>query len=106
MSSTVVPPITVSPEVEAFAAEKGVTEYLPRVLEMARRLFPEYPIVVTVYEDHEIRDLKKILIAIQLASDLDFKTIGPRHRAWAPNLFAVCPATHVHAFGLTFETVQ
>lgn len=104
--TTALPLPAVPPEVAAFAAEKGASDYLPRVLELARRLFPEAPIVLQVYEDHEIRDLKKILIEIQVPADTDFlKTIWPQHNAWGSEIFKVCPATHVHLFGITFETM-
>ena len=62
MTTTTLPLPIVPPDVEAFAAENGVSEYLPKMLDLARRIFPTQPITVQVYEDHEIRDLKKILI--------------------------------------------
>jgi hypothetical protein len=104
--TTSLPLPTVPPEVEAFAAENGVSECLPKALELARRLFPTEPITVQVYEDHEIRDLKKILIEVWVPLDTDFvKTYGPSYHDWGLEIFKVCPATHVHLFGITFETL-
>ena len=48
------PPPGLSPEVLAFAAEKGVSDYLPAVAEMVRRILPQAPLSVQVEEDPEL----------------------------------------------------
>src|SRR5689334_17808699 len=102
--TTSLPLPTVLPEVEAFAAENGVSEYLPKMLELARRIFSTRPITVQVYEDHEIRDLKKILIEVWVPRETDFlKTIDPLYKAWIKEFVTLCPTTHLHLFGLSFE---
>ena len=40
----------VPPEVTAFAAEAGVTAYLPGVVQMTRRVFPDLPLGVWLQE--------------------------------------------------------
>ena len=82
--TTTLPLPVVPPEVEAFAAEKGVGEYLPRVLEFVRRLFPHAPLVVELYEDPEIHELKTIRIEVQVPFDTDFaKDIAPGYDGWS-----------------------
>jgi hypothetical protein len=103
-TTTSLPLPTVPPEVEAFAAENGVSEYLPKMLELARRIFPTQPITVQVYEDHEIRDLKKILIEVWVPRDTDFiNVIDPLYQAWGWEFIKTAPTTHLHLFGITFE---
>jgi hypothetical protein len=45
-TATSLPPPVVPPEVHAFAVELGVSEYLPLVLDLARRLFPREAMTV------------------------------------------------------------
>ena len=104
MNAAALPLPVVPPEVEAFARENGVAECLPKMLELARRLFPAEPITVRVYEDHEIRDLKKILIEVWVPRETDFlEAIDPPYNAWRQAFITLCPTTHLHLFGITFE---
>ena len=51
------PQPTVSPEVVAFAREKGVEQYLPPLIELARQVYPSATqFKVFVEEDWEIRE--------------------------------------------------
>ena len=107
MSAILTLPLPViPPECEAFAAEKGASEYLPNVVAFVRGLFPQALLVVHLYEDPEIHELKTILIEVQVPLDTDFaKEIAPGHNVWSKDLPTVCPTTHTHVFGITFEPV-
>src|SRR5207302_3758916 len=57
----------VSPEVLAFAAEQGVSAYLPAVLAMTQRLFPDARrFAVLVEDDPEIANDRHIVIEVDV----------------------------------------
>jgi hypothetical protein len=92
----------VPPEVKALAAELGVGECLPKVLGLARRLFPTEPMSVTVYWDHDVGEKQCILIEVLVPAEADFASdVRPRQEAFNRELIDVCPATFTHAFGLS-----
>ena len=90
-----------SPEVLAFAAEKGVTEYLPAVYEMTRRIFPGYPIRVLVKDDPELSYNREIVFEIVVGDTMDGDTMFETGHEWCGEIFRHCPATHVHAFNIS-----
>src|SRR5438128_5785664 len=54
ISTTALPLPTISPEVRAFAAEHGAEQYLPNVVSLVRRLFPQAAMHVHVEGDPEL----------------------------------------------------
>ena len=54
----------VPPAVLAFAAEQGVTAYLPAMVEMTRRLFPTAALAVLVEDDPEIANDRHIVLEV------------------------------------------
>ena len=59
-------------DVLAFAAERGVTDYLMPLYELTRRCFPEVEIGVTQQNDYEIADLGWIVFETAVGDwDLD-----------------------------------
>ena len=86
-------------DVLAFAAEKGVTEYLPGVLELTRRAFPGAPFAISVEEDAEIEDYKQILFDVTVG-DLTVEQLMAAEEQWTAGIFRVCPSTHVVYFNL------
>ena len=100
MSATTTAPQPVVPaDVTAFAAEHGVADYLPAVLEMTRQVFPTSAITVRVEEDAEIFDMRFILMDVDVAG-LDVDQLVAAHNLWSAGLFAHCPPTHAHLFSL------
>src|SRR5262245_13533620 len=57
---------SIPPEVAAFAAEAGVTAYLPGMLEMTRRIFPSSPMKVLVEDDPEIANDRHIVLEVEV----------------------------------------
>jgi hypothetical protein len=100
MSTTVTPlPLpAVSPEVAAFAAEQGVSEFLTPVLEMTRRVFPAAPLAPRVESDPDVAD-RYIVIEVDV-SDWEERPLFAAQQSWTGELFSHCPAPHVHFFRL------
>ena len=91
-------PVTgLSPEVMAFAAEQGVTAYLPAVIEMTQRIYPGLAIHVLIEEDPEIANDRHLLLDVDTSS-YNTEQLIATSRQWVPDLFKVCPSTHVCVF--------
>jgi hypothetical protein len=100
-SSTTTLPVPVAPpDVLAFAAEQGVTEYLPAVSAMTRRIFPIAPMKVFLEEDPEIANDRHIVLKVPVARDTSVEDLVAFHRQWSSEIFQHCPATHVCVFSL------
>jgi hypothetical protein len=98
-SLTTLPSPVVSPEVRAFAVERGVECYLPELVAVARRLFPDSPLNLMVADDLEIADNRQIVFEVEETSR-DVESQVAAHWQWTEELFRLCPATHVHVFCL------
>ena len=102
MTQTSSLPIPVPAEVIAFAAEQGVGAYLPGVLEMTRRTFPDAALGVVVEDDPEIPNDRHIVVlakGIKLTVEQAVEATWDWHRG----LFACCPAPLVCVFRLGRE---
>jgi hypothetical protein len=98
-ASSVAAPAVLLTEVVAFAVERGVADYLPAVLDMTRRAFPNCPIRPIVEDDPEIPDWRAILMEVNVAR-LDVDELVAAQQQWSAGLFQHCPATHAHLFSL------
>src|SRR5437867_7295223 len=97
--TTILPLPAISPEVLAFAAERGVERYLPNVVAAVRRLFPDSRIDVLVEDDKELSYNRQIVFEV----DPNGRTAEEQSAAswrWADEIYRHCPATHVHVFCL------
>ena len=99
------PGIEVPQEVLAFAAEQGVTPYLPAVLEMTRRIFPAAQMSVVVEDDPEIANDRHIVIVGQVEKRPVSEALEARYQ-WHRGLFACCPAPLVSVFRQGVESIQ
>jgi hypothetical protein len=96
------PPLpALSTDLQYFAAERGVADWVGPVLEMTRRIFSDLPMWVRLENDPEISNSRQIVVEID-ASGLDEGQILAAQNRWSDNLFQVCPATHALTFRLTF----
>ena len=86
-------------EVLAFAAEHGVADYLPALLEMTRRIFPTAPIKTQVVEDAETPEDRYIVFEVDV-DGLDVDRMVATQHEWSGGLFVHCPPTHAHLFCL------
>src|SRR5437763_14757884 len=87
----------VSPEVRAFAEEQGVTAYLPAVLEMTRRIFPQASMTVLVEDDPEIANDRHIVLEVD-TEGLDLEQLIATRQQWVQDIFRCCPSTHAWVF--------
>jgi hypothetical protein len=93
----------VPPDVEKFAAEVGVSEYLGPVMEMTRRVFSSARrIAVFTEEDAEIAGLWAIVIEVRVTEG-NVDRLVEQHRRWTADLFHYCPSTHVCWFCLSVD---
>lgn len=82
--------IDLSDEVVQFAKLRGVSDQLPRVLEMTRSLFPEARYEVEIYEDHDLPD--DVFLAIVVRHDIDDAAdLASRSTKWCQQIFDCCP---------------
>jgi hypothetical protein len=100
--TTALPLPTVSPEVQAFAAEKGVDSYLPQVVGLVRRLFPLAPTQIHVAGDPELADNWEIVFEVR-TNGLPEEELERLQQQWTRELFELCPASHVHLFCLSLR---
>jgi hypothetical protein len=98
-SATILPPPLISPEVRAFAAEKGVERYLPELAAAARRLFPDSRINLRVADDPELSCNRQIVFEVDENGRNASEQVAA-HRQWIDELLRCCPTTHVHVFCL------
>jgi hypothetical protein len=92
-TTTALPLPAVPPEVAAFAAEKGITDYLPALLAMTRRLFPTVPVRVLLEEDPEIPNFTAIVFEVH-GDTLDVDDLYTRREQWGAELLKVGPPAH------------
>jgi hypothetical protein len=98
--------LAVPPEVHAFAAEQGVAPYLPAVLEMTQRRFPNaLRLAVLVEEDPEIANDRHIVIEVDVAEITAEQYVDTKWQ-WGRELFQLCPAPLVCVFRLSLEIVE
>ena len=103
--ATQTPALVVPAEVLALAAKQGVTTYLPAVLEMTQRIFPNASLSVLVEDDPEIANDRHIVVRVQV-EDLDVPQALDARYQWHRELFACCPAPLVSVFRVGLELTE
>ena len=98
------PPVTISPEVGAFAAQEGVAPYLQEVIMMTSRLFPNSQIDVLVETDPEISDDRHIILDVKTKDKEVAEALEGRFE-WDHQLFSICPAPLVCVFRLGLDII-
>ncbi len=89
----------IPPEVQAFAAEKGVSPYLPAVIDLARRAFPSSALAVSLGEDAEDETHRYIALDVEVGG-LGAGELLAGQRAWSAGVSQVCPSRHAVYFVL------
>ncbi len=90
------------PDVLAFAAEQGVSAYLPDVLEMTQRVFPAAVLNVVIEDDPEFANDRHIVVLVKV-EDLKAPQALETIYEWHRGLFVCCPAPLVCVFRLGLE---
>jgi len=93
------------PEVAAFAAEVGVTEHLPQVLEMTRRVFPTARrLEVLLIEDAEMENDWRIVFEVE--APLTWQEAAQAQHQWCRELFQCRPSVPACVFILSLQPVS
>src|SRR5262249_32513404 len=98
--TTSLPLPDVSPDVQAFAEKEGVAPYLPAVLEMTRRIFPNRPMKGFLEGDPEIANDWHIILEVQMPTDSGVDELDATHHRWNHEIFQHCPSRYVCIFRL------
>jgi hypothetical protein len=99
-TTTNTPAFTVAPEVQAYAEEEGVTEYLQPVLEMTRRHFSDSRrFDAYVEDDPELRDVRFLILRVDLPP-CDPTQAVDRLFQWDQELVKICSSSRALAFTL------
>jgi hypothetical protein len=104
MAQTTIPaPPTFPTDVQAFAAERGVADYLAAVWALTEQTFPlASRIRSALYTDPVLVGERHIVFEVTVAG-LGVERYAELHWQWSRGLFEACPATHVCLFGLHLE---
>jgi hypothetical protein len=78
-------------EVRRFAAERGVTEYLAPLYELAKQCFDGADVTVTVEHDCEIPGLSWVVYEVPIAN-WDMERYRAAHDRWLTGFGALCPS--------------
>ncbi len=96
------PQPTVSPEVMAFAREQGVEQYLPKLIELTRQVYPGATrFDVFTEDDPEIANDRHIVLS--LVAPLDLGQAREADYRWHRGGFAIVPAPLVCVFRLRID---
>jgi D-arabinose 5-phosphate isomerase GutQ len=86
-------------DVLAFAARRGVTDYLVPLYELAKRCFDGAAVTVTQEDDCEIPGLAWVVYSVPVA-EWDAARYDAAHRSWRDGFRDLCPPAAAEAFAL------
>jgi hypothetical protein len=89
----------IPPEVLAFAAERGVSRYLPAAINLARQAFPSSALVVSLREDAEDATHPYIALDIEVGG-MSTEELLAGQRTWSAGVSEVCLSRHAVYFVL------
>jgi hypothetical protein len=89
----------IPPEVQEFAAEKGVSRYLNPVIDLARQAFPSSALCVPLGQDAEDETHQYIALDVE-AGGRSAEELLAGQRAWSVGVSRVCPSRHAVYFVL------
>ena len=93
---------SVPPEVDVFAAEQGISQYLDPVIDLARRSFPSSVMCMSVGEDAEEAAHRYIALDVE-TGDLTAEELLAGQTAWSTGLGRVCPSRYAVHFVLSWR---
>jgi len=83
--------LVLSREVKAFAKERGLTPYLPKIIDVLRELFADATkLHVEVHHDPEIAGLSWLLFEVEVPWETTEQAMKA-YKAWNRATEAVCP---------------
>src|SRR5882724_5778739 len=87
--TTTLPLPAISPEVRAFASERGVEAYLPDLVAAVRRIFPDSRIEIVVKDDPELSYNRQILFEVDANGRTADEMVADQWK-WGEELFRYC----------------
>jgi hypothetical protein len=90
---------TIPPEVQTFAAEKGVSRYLTAVIDLARQAFPSSALEVSLGQDAEDETHRYVVIDVEVRGKGAEELLAGQ-QTWSAGLSRVCPSRHAVYFVL------
>jgi hypothetical protein len=103
VNEVLTPPLpAVPPEVVAFAAQQGVTQYLPAVLDLTRRTFVSCPLIVSVGHDAEDDGHRYVALDVEVRG-LNVEELLAAQKAWSAGIYSVCPSRFAVHFVLGWQ---
>jgi hypothetical protein len=92
-------PPAIRPDVQEFAAGKGVSSYMDAVIDLARRAFPSSALCVSLGLDAEDETHQYIALDVE-ASGRPAEELLAGQRIWSAGIGRVCPPRHAVHFVL------
>jgi hypothetical protein len=89
----------ISPEIQTFADEKGVSRYLGAVIDLARQAFPASPLELSLGSDAEDETHQYIAIDVEV-SGMETEELLAGQRTWSTGITQVCPSRYAVYFVL------
>jgi len=98
-SSVVLSRPAIPPEVQEFAAAKGVSGYLNAVIDLARQAFPSSALCVSLGQDAEDEMHQYIALDVEAGGRAAEELLAGQ-RVWSAGIGRVCPPRHAVHFVL------
>lgn len=98
-SAVALPLPPIPPEVQTFAAEKGIDRYLTAAVDLARQAFPSSALEVSLGQDAEDETHRYIAFDVAV-SGKQTEDLLAGQRAWSAGLSSNCPSRHAVYFVL------
>jgi hypothetical protein len=89
----------VPPEVQEFAAQKGVSRYLNGMIDLALEAFPSSALSVSLGQDAEDETHRYIALDVEVAGRAAEELLAGQ-RIWSTGIGRVCPSRHAVHFVL------
>jgi hypothetical protein len=89
----------IPPEVQEFAAAKGLSPYLSAVIGLARDAFPSAALSVSLGEDAEDETHRYVTLDVEAGGQTTEELLAGQ-RSWSAGLGRVCPRRHAVYFVL------
>jgi hypothetical protein len=90
-------------DVLAFAAERGVTDYLVPLYELTKQCFPGAALTVCQENDYEIAGLGWVVYEVAVYDSWDDEPRRAAHRRWIISFIEICPSDLSINFTLGFR---
>jgi hypothetical protein len=89
----------VPPEIQEFAAKKGVNRYLGAVIDLARQAFPSSALCVSLGQDAEDETHQYIALDVEVSGQTAEEVLAGQ-RIWSGGISRVCPSRQAIYFVL------